>query len=335
MPIIASEIQTFAAETNNDTSGNGGRISANQIATGVKNNVWPDVPEAERTAGSTKYRKTFIKISNDADLDLQSSRIFVETATAGDDRVLIFPGTQRDTQNDISSPDLYGAGDLNTNVSGGAGTIIVDVEAGADLIFRDGGLIRISDRATIDGAGNEEFLRLANPGGVSYLSDVATLTLDSGVTTANAYTVAGGTKVASVIEQGTIGLVIDNYAESTASGTFDEIGNPITGDNIGTIEQTWTLTFSSATNFSVIGDTVGAVGSGSISTDFSPNNPSHSKPYFTLPSAAWGGTWASSETLVFQTHPAAAPIWQQRIVPAGAASLSSNDVRVGIDGQTT
>ena len=130
---------------------------------------------------------------------------------------------------------------------------------------------------------------------------------------------------------------VDNWGESSTSGTYDETTNPPIVDHIGSVEQTWTITFSDATNFSCSGDTLGSVGSGSIGGgDFAPNNTDFSKPYFTLTDGTppWGGTWAASETITFKTHPAAAAIWEKRTVPAGADSLSGNKVVVAISGES-
>lgn len=106
-------------------------------------------------------------------------------------------------------------------------------------------------------------------------------------------------------------------------------------DHIGTAEQTWTLTFTDATNFTVVGDTIGSVGSGSRSADFAPSNGAVSKPYFTLRTAGWGGTWAAGNTIVWQTHPNAIPIWETRVVPASAASMAGNGITAVFEGETT
>ena len=106
------------------------------------------------------------------------------------------------------------------------------------------------------------------------------------------------------------------------------------GNTIGTVEQTWTLTFTDATNYTVVGDTLGSVGSGTTAADFAPSNPAVSKPYFTLESAGWGGTWAAAQTIVFQTHPNAIPIWETRVVPAGAGSQAGNGITAVFEGET-
>lgn len=334
MSIQASEIKFYKSATVNDTDDNGGVMSDNEITDNVKNNLWPDVPQGERVAGSTKYRKIFIKIANDADLALVDPRIFVETHTPGDDRVLIFPGTQSDTQADIVTPRLYGCGPLDADVSIGATSLAVNTEAAADAIFLSGDLIRVSDKTSVDDAnGNEEFIRLAATNAVAWNGNKATLTFDAGQSLANAYT-ATATRVASVIEHADIQASVDNWVESSAAGTYDETTYPVLPDHIGSVEESWLLTFSSATNFSCVGDRLGSMGSGTIGSSFAPNNAAFSKPYFTLSSSGWGGTWANGDTLAFQTHPATAPVWEKRIVPAGANSLTGNKVVVAISGES-
>ena len=342
MAIQASELKWYNASVVNDTSGNGGRMSANEIADGVKNNVWPDVPQAERTAGSVKYRKTFIKVANDADLTLIAPRIFIETRTPGDDSVVLMVGTQSDTQAEASGyARFYGAAELDVDINAGDSTLVVNVEdgngAGGHEIFQDGDLIRVSDKSSVDSvSGNTEFVRLASGSAVVWNGNQATLTLEAGGSLANAYP-ATDTKVASVIEPSDIQASFSGWSESSVAGTYDEVTSPLLTDHIGTLEQNWTLTFTSATTFSCSGDTVGIVGSGTLGGGaFAPNNSAFDKPYFTLAdgSPPWGGSWAVPDTLTFNTHPAAVAVWEKRTVPAGAESFSGNKVVVAITGES-
>ncbi|MBF0141806.1 MAG: hypothetical protein HQL74_16220 [Magnetococcales bacterium] len=100
------------------------------------------------------------------------------------------------------------------------------------------------------------------------------------------------------------------------------------------MEQTWSITFTNATAFTCFGDTVGSVGGGTITADFSPANAAYSKPFFTLSSSSWGGSWAAGDVLTFRTHPAAVPIWEVRVIPANSGSLSGDFVDFGIYGES-
>jgi len=331
MSIVQGELKLYKSAVVNDTGSNGGRMSAVEAVDAVKNNVFPDLSVSERTAGLTRWRKLFVKVANAAGLALQNPKIIIETVTPGADHVEIAAGTFEDTQSGLGTPRLYGGGQLNANVSATATSIDVLVEDAAAGLFADGDTIRISDRATVDGAGNEEFMVIA-ASGVSYLGNVATLTLTSGL--ANGYT-ASATRVSSVYQPADIVGAVSNWVETAAgSGTYDEVGSPVAVDSIGGVSQAWTLTFSSGTAFSVVGDTLGNVGSGTTAGDFAPNNPDFTAPYFTLLAAGWAGTWASGDTITFRTDPAAAPIWLKQTVPAGTAALSSDSVIPAIIGES-
>jgi hypothetical protein len=329
MSIIAAELVWRRPAEVSDAGTNGGRMTATAITSATKNNVFPDVPQAERTAGSTKYRKVFIHVANDADLSFVAPKVFVETRTPGDDNVTFIAGTQRNTQSAITgSEQKYGSGILNGNVSAGASSMSVLTEDSALGIFANGMKVRISDKASIGGSGNEEYVTLT--GAASYVGNVATFSFTPVL--ANGYS-ATVTKVASVYEPGDVACVVANWTE-TGAGTYNEGTYPVECDSIATIEQDWTLTFNSATGFTVTGDTLGSVGAGNVSSDFAPVNADFSKPYFTLRSAGFGGTWATGNTITFRTSPASIPLWYRRQVPAGAASLSGNSVIVAVDGES-
>jgi hypothetical protein len=331
MAILSTELIWRRAAEVSDAGTNGGRMTSTVIPSAVKNNIWPDVPQSERTAGSTKYRKVFVHVANDADLTLVAPKVFVLMPTPGDDRVHFIPGNQTNTQSAVTGAEQkYGAGTLNANVSAAATQITVLVEAAADALFANGMKIRISDKQSIGGSGNEEYATIT--GTPTYVGNVATINLTAGLT--NGYAAATPTYVSSVYEPGDVACTVTNWVETTASGTYDEVTYPVLPDNISTIEQTWTLTFTSATAFNCSGNTVGSITGGTIGTNYSPNNSDYGKPYFTLRSAGFGGTWATGNTIVFQTHPAAVPLWYRRVIPAGASSLSGNKVIVAVDGES-
>ena len=337
MTIIDSELKLYKSSVITDDGTNGGLMSSDECVSAVSNNVFPNVFTADRVAGLTTHRKTFCKVGNDADESLYYPQIWMDIVTAGDDWCIFFVGTQTDVQAGIVGTEhKYGCAPLNANVAAGVSTLDVDVEdstlaTGNDVIYTVGDVIRITDKATIGGAGNEETHTLT---GVSNVGTVVTLTF-AATTLANPYTTANDTRVMTVYEPSTVTCSVDNWAETCAGdGTYDETTYPVVTDNIGTIDQTWTLTFTSATDFGVVGNTLGSVGTGTTAGDFAPSNAAFSKPYFTLDKDGWALTWASADTVVFQTHPAAVPIWQRRTVPAGCTSLSGNKVTLVFGGES-
>jgi hypothetical protein len=327
MTILDNELKWRQPAEVSDDGTNGGRMTLTEIISGVLQNVFPHVFKAERTAGSTKYRKLFAHVANDADETLYNPGYCFDGPTAGEDYCCFWPGTQRDTQADITGSERkYGAANLKTDVAAGASSFTVTVEnAALTGMYVNGDSIRISDKVTPDAVtGNEEIQVISGAPVVAGLD----VTITIAGTLANAYLAATPTKVASIYEPASdLACSADNWVETSTSGTYDETNYPPVLDNLGTMEETWTIEMQSATTFKVTGDTLGVVATGqAITSDCAPLNPVNSKPYFTLEALGWGGTWATGETIVFQTHPASQPLWEKRVVPAGCASLANNKI---------
>ena len=331
MPILGTELKLFRSSLVSDlAASNGGVLSANEIVTSVNNNIFPDVPQAERTTGSTKYRKVFFKNANAADLALLSPRVFLDKYTQGDDAIFIIAGTQSDLQSGIAgTPKLYGAGKLDTNVSANATSIKVLIEDAAAQFFQNGDTIRISNKADVTAVGQEEFVVIS--GAPTIAGSIVTIPLATPL--ANAYA-ASDTRVANVYSPGA------PLAPSLTSTNVATIGNgdlsfgSVVLGNLGTIYDQWTITFSSSTAFSVEGVRYGSAGSGNTVTDLAPVNPETGTALFTIPAAAFTGAWSAGDTASFTTVPAAIPLWLKRTVPVAAAAISGNRFIIAIDGET-
>ena len=323
MAIESTELKIYESTVINDTDTNGAYMSANEITSGSANNLFPNVPQDERTAGSTKYRKFFFKIADSENNTLFNSKIHMSLQTPAEDYVTFFEGTQADTQVSIGgSEDQFGCGSLNTTVSGGATSIDVFIEASGVVIFRNGEDIKIWDGT------NMETRTLS---GVSPSGNVITLTVPA---LTNGYS-STNTLVASIFEPADIECSYTGMTATSGSGTYDDTTYPIALKNIGTIQEDVTITFTSGTTFTCAGARTGAMGSGNTTSDFQPLNGDFSEYYFVLNWLGWSGTWATNDTLEFTTVPAAAPIWAKRVVPAGAVSYSGNNFKLILDGESS
>lgn len=326
------------SEEVSDVTTNGGRMDNNNVVTsGSPNNVWPNVFRAERISGITQWRKTFFKIANDDDDTLYNPQVWLDIVTPGDDSVCFYAGSQTDTQGTagagITGTDAYGCGTLNTNVAAAATTLVVDVESialatgGADEIFRNGDVIRITNKDTpSSGTGTEELVTINAAPSTANDTEV---TLSFTPALANSYNTddnSYGTRIMSVYEPSDTEGSVDNYA-LTGTGTFNDGAYPVLIDNLGSIEQEVTLDFSSATVFTATSDVSGVTFTGdTLETDgtWEPSNPDVTKPYFVLEHNGFTVAPDATTELVFETHPASIPIWQKRVVPAGANSISGN-----------
>lgn len=334
MAIETSEIQWFRSALQSQTTPaqNGGRFTETEIVSNVKNNIFPDVSSAQRAAGVEHWKKTFIGVRNADDLPLVDPKISIESGTPGDSYVLIYAGTQTDTEATRSGRP-YGYGVLAAGASAAAESISVTVES-ADYDgmspnpFQVGDLIRIDARSTVlSETGDYEYREIES---ISYTGATATIGLTDGLE----HTYLSGVKVAAVLEPGDI---IGGVTSKSVTGgvTYDDTTYPITVPSIGGVYQAWTITVTNAATgaLRVTGDTLGVVGNGSQGVNLSPANP-NGGDYFELDADGWGGTAVTGDTLLFTTVPAATPVWYHRVVPAGAAAISADPVSLCIEGES-
>lgn len=113
---------------------------------------------------------------------------------------------------------------------------------------------------------------------------------------------------------------------------FNDIQFPIVVSNRGTVTERWALRFRNTTQFDLIGEHLGFIAQGDITTDFSPINPAVSQPYFTLPAAGWGGGWPTGGVLRLNTVGAMHPMGVVRTVQQGDATVADDKFSIIILG---
>jgi hypothetical protein len=189
MGVVAGDIKLYKSATVTDTDANGGAISATEIVSDTANNMFPNVTDAERTAGGVRYRKGFVKNTNTTTAFNNVYRYISELSDAAD-YFRIKEGTDTDTQADADDyTDWVGSGLLNSGISAGATTLIVDYDA-ADGVYNGSVL------AIVDGADTEYVTVTASP---SWTGNQATLTVSA---TAKGHT--SGVVIATMIDLGDI-----------------------------------------------------------------------------------------------------------------------------------
>ncbi len=302
-----------------DAEANGGRMSYTQVTSGILNNLFPNVSQDERTNGATKYRKFFYKNKNSAGETAANSRIWISRRSDGGDYFRIKPGTNTDTQAEADDyTNWLGAGYLYNAV--GIDSTRMDVVFDTNNGVYNSSLIRISDNS-----GKEEFLNVKGASGVSWNGNIATI-----LTTTcfrSGYPASQDVLVSAVIDFGNLIASSDNWNESRE--IYDEASYPVVVNNVGTIEESWTLTFTNGTAFTVSGINTGAISGGVIGSDYNPvnSNVGSGDYYFSLLSAGWNLPQAG-DTITFDTHAAAKGLWVKEIIPSATASHASNEFRL-------
>jgi len=313
MTIVAKEdLKLYAAEVNSDNSDNGGIMSTNLRLTSIKNNILPDIYENERLMGVVKYRKVFWKIENIANKSLYFARMVISRATNSDDYVSMSLGTQIDTQSEMKLNThlrTYSSAKLSLPANIGSTTIKAELES-TDLsnTFQNGDAIWIGNDVT------EEIHENVN---IMIEGTSVTISLAAGDQIINTNYSKNNSYTCAVMSCGEVCTSVSSTTSTAISGNYNDSSYPILLDNIGTMEQDWTITMVNTNQFTCSGNTVGNVGTGTIDANFTPINPDFERPYFTLSSDGWTGTWTSGNTLRFTSHPAAIPIWIKNVVPSG------------------
>ncbi len=344
-PIQNSEMIYYKPRLVTDDGTNGGRISANEIVTNTLQNTFGHAFSAERVTGSTSHRKVFLRVDNTNNKTLFQTLLRFFEPTEGDDYCCFFEATATDTQADIAGTERkFGVGTLNTGVTAGGTTLIVDVQdashaSGNDLIAVDGDTVIITDKLTYDASsGNIEQKEIS--GTVTVSGTELTVTLDTAL--ANDYAAwdsvaRTGGRIMFCKDFGDVAASYDNWAEvSAGTGTYDEGSYPPILDNLGTIEMEVTLTFTDTTNFTATSDDPDVtLTSGVIGSDYSPQNPDESRAYFTLETAGWSDVdWDTGDTIVFQIHGAYVSVWEKRVIPANCDPLTGNKLILVAGGES-
>jgi len=150
MSVLASETRFVKAEYSTDTSINGGCMSYIPVVTGERNNLFPRVTKAERTAGVTRYRKEFLWNKNTVGDPMYAAVAYLESPSNGDDNFGIALGTHTNTQSDWTStlPLYIGCGPLDTSLSSGESQVSFLMEDDT-FEFVPGGLLHIADKISL------------------------------------------------------------------------------------------------------------------------------------------------------------------------------------------
>ena len=333
MTILLASLQAFQAETANDTTANGGRRGTVEIVSGAAQNVFPYVFRADRIAGLLRYRKLFYINNDDTDQTLYNAAPFFHIPPDGDHYLWWHVGTFDDTQADITGTERrYGAAKISTAATATSSTVVVTVKnADQTSMFADGDPIMISGKLTPDSTtGAEEQNTISGAPVVSGLE----VTITTATALANDYAI--GAVVSSGKAAADIACTITGWVETwSGTGAYDEGSYPVITNNIGTVYDTWTLTFSDATNFTVSGAVEGNVGAGTTAADFAPLNAARSNnPFFALEAAGFSGTPAAGDTIVWTTNPAELPIWETLTIPALATPLGNAGLYSYLDAET-
>jgi hypothetical protein len=320
MAIIDDQIKFYKSIYVNDSLTNGGRIGTTLMIDDSLNNLFRNVQSAERATGIDLYRKFFIKNENPNDLSLENPKFRIANVSSGESYFEITDGTDQDNQSAADDyTDWYGSGYLHANINSGESSFSVDCKKPSG--YPSGSLLKISH-----GIQQAEVLMIGSP---SWNGNLATINISGEV---GFNFLKDVTVVSAILPLANLTPSFSNWMETSVGGSYDETTYPIILYNIGAITESWTLTFTSSTTFSVSGAIVGDIGSGSITNSFIPVN--ESSYYFNLNKDGWIGSWLSGDTITFNTVHAAKSVWAKESVPVGAGSQGNDLCQFKLTGES-
>ena len=124
----------------------------------------------------------------------------------------------------------------------------------------------------------------------------------------------------------------DEPIGSQAPGSYNDTDYPVVVTNADAITERWAIRFTSATQFEVIGETVGIIATGNTTTELAPVNPRTAKPYFTLRREGWGTGWSVNNVVRFNTIGGLAPVWMVRTTLPGTPQGVTDSTRFQVIG---
>ena len=142
-------------------------------------------------------------------------------------------------------------------------------------------------------------------------------------------------RVTNIFDQETWnGTFVDVIQGGAASANYNSIDNPIEVVNNSAINERWAIHFLSSSAFRCVGENVGQVDTGDVTTDFAPINPRTGQPYFVIRSAGWGevGAWLPGNLVRFNTVAASKPAVLLRTVSAGHSAIEQDSIRLHFRG---
>jgi len=311
MAITASQILYERARAQDSEAGT---LSGDYIRDAIAGDLFKKIPSSVFLNGGQILKKAFIRFDS-ASL-VSEAHLFPSAYTSVPTGVIATLQGGADGQNSVASA----TGPMVV------GTVNADVTNGA--AFVDVALARSEPMSFFSGWNDGDTLAALVAGSPVYLqTDSATPPSNQGsgiwrFTLAAAWsgvTVPAGTLISqrltatnlqpSVVEQ-----------PGYASITLDE--TQVVVDPSGAVHDTLTLTFSSATEYSVTSAEFGLLASGDTAIDVQVVNPDTGKPMVTIPAAAWSGNAANNDSVLLDITPSALAFFVCLDVAAGTSEQS-------------
>lgn len=328
------DIKWYKSQNNSDGPNNGGYISDKE--SGEYN--FKDIDNKGKQ--EVEHCKLFVKLVNVKVRGIRHSRIFMKNPRFSDDFVTLSYGNKIDTQKDLHHDrEQYGIGTLVNDLKKDDFRIKVRINNDKDMcfsIFRSRDLIYISSKNKIE-EDYGQFVRIDKNHPVRWDGNLAIIQTETPISKDFK---KGINTISSVLELGELKAEVFGFNVKSREGKYNSLGEylPIRVENIGSIEQKWTLTVLENGKFSCLGEglggqSVGKTYNGDMDFPFEPKNPVTGIKYFRLEDL-WGirKLWLEGDKITFCTNDSSQSFWQTRYVGKHSI-LGKRGYRIAFSGQ--
>jgi len=332
----------------NNTGSNGGDISQFKPASRSPSGVFPMAEPEVLVNGDTRYRKLHWHYDVDATGKFMiTPYASVNFPSVGGDHYYLIDATDVYTQGDIVGTERkYGAGLLSTAITAGDTTFNITVADATLNTFQSGDVVKIQhilwdDINNVWGAVLTTTIEVQS---VAVSGNTLTITCVNPITDAfvnlsngefnrvdsNGFVIEA-VAAFSLLPFGDVNPATSErevYCKATASsvtsagGSFDE--TQVLCNARSTVDQVITLEFTSGSAFTATGNTIGAMGTGSILASFEPVNPDYSLPYLIIPPDAFSGTFTAGDTIDVTVKGAYVSFFSAQVIPPATDPYSNN-----------
>jgi hypothetical protein len=139
--------------------------------------------------------------------------------------------------------------------------------------------------------------------------------------------------VSAVFDQSTwTGVWSDVVIGSEATASYNSTVYPVEITNAGGITERWFVRFTSTTAFELVGEHVGIIAQGNVTTDLAPVNPVTGVPYLLVRKEGWGSGWSVGNILRINTIGAQFPLYVVRTVQQGPETITNDNFTLLVRG---
>lgn len=120
------------------------------------------------------------------------------------------------------------------------------------------------------------------------------------------------------------GVWSDSQVGDSPLASYDILNYPIIITNENSTQERFAAIFQTSSTVQIVGEHLGIIYQGGITSDIAPVNPQTGNPYFTIRNEGWGAGWSAGDVFRFNLAGGGFPYWFCRTTLQGPAEEASD-----------